>query len=96
MSGRFESATTDAIRRSEPTTKGEELMCPHCADGLDHGLACRLRVLQLLALIEHPSVLPASAALRIGQELLAWIAQDASSRRCDQVLAAETPIEAAA
>jgi len=70
-------------------------MCPHCADGLDHGLACRLRVLQLLALIEHPSALPASAALRIGQELLTWIAQDASPR-CDLVLAADTSIDAAA
>ena len=60
------------------------------------GLACRLRVLQLLALIEHPNALPASAALRIGQELLAWIAQDAFSRRCDQVLAAEIPTAAAA
>jgi hypothetical protein len=71
-------------------------MCPHCADGLDHGLACRLRVLQLLALIEHPSALPASAALRIGQELLTWIAQDPPGRRCDQVLVAEIPTEAAA
>lgn len=69
-------------------------MCPNCAD--DQGLACRFRVLQLLALIEHPSALPASAASRIGQELLAWIAQDTSVRRCDQVLAAEAPIEAAA
>ena len=72
-------------------------MCPHCADGLNHGLACRLRVLQLLALVEHPNALPASAALRIGQELLAWIiAKDSLSRRCDQVLAAEVPTEAAA
>lgn len=71
-------------------------MCPHCADGLDHGLARRLRVLQLLALIEHPNALPASAALRIGQELLTWIAQDRSGRRCDQVFAADTPREAAA
>ena len=71
-------------------------MCPHCADSLDHGLACRLRVLQLLALTEHPNALPASAALRIGQELLTWIAQDASEFRCDLVLAADTPIEAAA
>ena len=71
-------------------------MCPHCEDGLHPGLACRLRVLQLLALIEHPNALPPSAALRIGHELLAWTAQDAFSRRCDQVLAAEIPTEAAA
>ena len=43
---------------------------PHCADGLDHGLARRNRVLQLLALIEHPDLPPADAALRIGHELL--------------------------
>lgn len=71
-------------------------MCPHCADSPDRGLACRHRVLQLLALIEHPSALPASAALRIGQELLTWIAKDASEFRCDLVLATDTPIEAAA
>lgn len=71
-------------------------MCPHCADSPDGGLACRHRVLQLLALIEHPSALPASAALRIGQELLTWIAKDASEFRCDLLLATDTPIEAAA
>jgi hypothetical protein len=71
-------------------------MCPHCADGPDRGLACRHRVLQLLALIEHPSALPASAALRIGQELLAWIAQDQTTRRCDRVMTTETPTDAAA
>jgi hypothetical protein len=71
-------------------------MCPHCVDGLDHGLARRTRVLQLLALIEHPNALPAAAALRIGQELLAWIAQDETNHRCDHVVTAETRIEAAA
>lgn len=70
-------------------------MCPQCADGLDRYLAGRMRVLQLLALIEHPSALPAESALRIGQELLACIAQDESSFRCDHVVAAETLIEAA-
>ena len=30
-------------------------MCPHCAEGLDHGLARRMRVLQLLAIIEYPT-----------------------------------------
>ena len=71
-------------------------MCPHCADGLDLGLARRIRALQLLTLIEHPSALPAAAALRIGQELLAWIAQDEPNHRCDHVIAAETPVQAAA
>ncbi len=71
-------------------------MCPHCADGVDRDLARRKRVLQLLALIEQPGALPAAAALRIGQELLAWIAQDESNFRCDHVVMAETPLEAAA
>ena len=71
-------------------------MCPHCADGLDHGLARRTRMLELLALIEQPSALPAAAALRNGQELMAWIAQDEPNHRCDHVVAAETRIEAAA
>jgi hypothetical protein len=68
-------------------------MCPHCANRFDRDLGSRLRASQLLALIEHPSALPASAALRIGQELLAWAARDASGLRCDQVIA---PEEAAA
>lgn len=71
-------------------------MCPHCADGPDRGLACRHRVLQLLALIEHPSALPASAALRVGHELLAWIGQDQPALRCDQVNLIETITDAAA
>jgi hypothetical protein len=71
-------------------------MCPHCADGSDRDLACRTQVLQLLALIEHPSALPAAAALRIGQELLAWTAQDESNFRFNHVVAAECWIEAAA
>jgi hypothetical protein len=71
-------------------------MCPHRADGLGHELARRARILQLLALIEHPSALPVAAALRIGQELLAWIAQDEPNRRCDHASAAETRIQAAA
>jgi hypothetical protein len=68
-------------------------MCPHCAD---RGLACRHRVLQLLALIEHPSALPASAALRLGQELLTWIAQDQPIRRCDRIIPIATITDAAA
>ena len=70
--------------------------CPHCADGLDHGLARRVRVLQLLALIEHPEALPPDAALRIGRELLAWLAQDEPGHRCDHAAAAEPRAAAAA
>jgi hypothetical protein len=71
-------------------------MCPHCADGLDRGLARRTRVSQLLAIIEYPSALPAPAALRIGKELLAWITQDEPNRRCDHIVAAEARTDAAA
>jgi hypothetical protein len=34
--------------------------------------------------------------LRIGRELLAWIAQDEPSQRCDHVIADEPGMEAAA
>jgi hypothetical protein len=56
------------------------MSCPHCADCLDHGLARRIRVLQLLALIEHPDALPPRDALRLGHELLAWLDRDAAVR----------------
>jgi hypothetical protein len=79
--------------------------CPHCADGLDPDLARRKRVLQLLALVEHPTALPPDAALRIAQELLAWTgpanstaqaAQTNSIYQCEHVVMAETPMEAVA
>jgi hypothetical protein len=59
----------------------DQMSCPHCADGLDRGDAHRVRVLNLLALLEHPSALPADAALRICRELLAWVDDDAPDRR---------------
>jgi hypothetical protein len=79
--------------------------CPHCADGADPDLARRKRVLQLLALIEHPTALPPDAALRIAQDLLAWTApvnctaqtaQINASYQYEHVVAAETPMEAVA
>jgi hypothetical protein len=57
------------------------MSCPHCADGLDHGVARRTHVLNLLALVEHPSALPSDAALRVCRELLAWVEEDPSYRR---------------
>ncbi len=59
------------------------MLCPHCADGFDRELAYRAHVLHLLALIEHPTALPANSALRIARELLAWTEPDASGCRCD-------------
>lgn len=70
--------------------------CPHCADGIDPDLARRKRVLQLLALIEHPTALPADSALRIAQELLAWSAQEGSNDRLESVVAAKTRLAAVA
>jgi hypothetical protein len=70
--------------------------CPHCADGIDPDLALRKRLLQLLALIEHPTALPEDAALRIAQELLAWTAPADSKQRCDHGAAVETHLEAVA
>ena len=55
--------------------------CPHCADRHDAAWARRVRVLQLLALIEHPHALPPEAALRIAGELLAWLGPDACEPR---------------
>lgn len=48
--------------------------CPHCADLRLPDPARRRRVLQLLALIEHPDALPPADALRIAGELLRWAA----------------------
>jgi len=70
--------------------------CPHCADGQDPDLARRQRVLQLLALIEHPTALPTDSAIRIARELLAWSAQEGSNHRFEPVAAAETRLAAIA
>lgn len=48
------------------------MSCPHCADGMGREVAHRSYVLQLLALIEHPTALPAESALRIARDLLKW------------------------
>jgi hypothetical protein len=77
-------------------SKNSYQTCPHCADGPDPDLARRKRVLQLLALIEHPTALPADSALRIAQELLAWSAQEGSNDRLESVVAAKTRLAAVA
>ena len=59
-------------------------MCLLCAAGLDgQRLAQRAHVLQLLALVEHPDALPADAALRLAQEILALTQAERTGRRCD-------------
>ena len=77
-------------------SKNSYQTCPHCADGADPGLARRKRALQLLALIEHPTALPADSALRIAQELLAWSVQEGANHRFESVVTAETHLAAVA
>ena len=62
-------------------------MCLLCESGSvkDADLARRVRVLQLLALVEHKDALPTDAALRLGREILALIRPTSSLRRCDPV-----------
>jgi len=57
------------------------MLCPHCADGRNAAWARRVRVLQLLALIEHPDALPPAAALRVAGELLDWLGPDEACER---------------
>ncbi len=51
-------------------------MCPHCSDGSSPLHAQRAQIMHLLALIEHPTALPAEGALRIAAELLAWAGRE--------------------
>jgi hypothetical protein len=55
--------------------------CPGEASGPPGGQA---RILDLLALIEHPDALPAATALRIAGELLRWTDRPPSFR-CEPV-----------
>lgn len=71
-------------------------VCPHCADGADPALAPRKHMLELLALIEHPTALPRESALRIAQELLAWAAQEADRNQLEPPVAAEIQMAAVA
>ncbi|HXT82063.1 MAG TPA: hypothetical protein VN702_21055 [Acetobacteraceae bacterium] len=71
----------------------EEQMCPLCAARFSHADIHRARVLQLLALVEHPDALPTEAALRIGQEILALTRPNEVGRRCDAVDLQGQPIE---
>lgn len=65
------------------------MQCPHCADSSDPALTQRMRVLQLLALVEHPEALPADARLRIAQEIMTWITQNESGLQCRRFVASE-------
>ena len=64
-------------------------MCRYCVTGSSNASTDRVRVLDLLALIEHPDALPAEAVLRIASELLAWTGQSKSGLRCEIVATLE-------
>lgn len=71
------------------------MWCPHCADRSSAVLAQRSRVLQLLALIEHPDALPRDAALRIAGELLCWLDADKSMFATSEATPAPLELELA-
>lgn len=48
-------------------------------------MARRNYILQLLALVERPDVLPADAALRLAQEILALAQADGTAFQCEAV-----------
>ena len=64
-------------------------MCRYCVTFPSNPSTDRVRVLDLLALIERTDVLPTEAALRIAGELLAWTKQTESRFRCDAVMRAD-------
>jgi hypothetical protein len=71
-------------------------MCLLCASDLeDRSLARRAKVLQLLALVEHPDALPADAALRLAREILVLAQPDPTGLRCDPVIPPGPVIEEA-
>ena len=67
-------------------------MCRYCAAGSPRAPTDRARILDLLALIERPDVLPAETALRIAGDLLAWADQSGSRLRCNAVPSAKPPM----
>jgi hypothetical protein len=65
-------------------------MCRNCFSGSSRSEVERARILNLLALIERPDVLPADAALRIAGELLQWAGQREPRFLCEAVSVRET------
>jgi hypothetical protein len=61
-------------------------MCRYCSGEASTFPSGRARILDLLALIEHPDALPAATALRIAGELLRWTDRP-PSLRCEPVTA---------
>jgi hypothetical protein len=67
-------------------------MCILCASKPEGNpaTACRSRVLQLLALLEHPDALQANLALRLGRQLLALTQPRRPALRCDAIASPAT------
>jgi hypothetical protein len=65
-------------------------MCRYCVSGTSHSQIERTHILDLLALIERPDVLPAEAALRITSKLLSWADQTEHGFRCEALTEHET------
>lgn len=69
---------------------GEEKMCLLCASSGDRigdpVPARRKHILQLLALVEKPDLLPADAALSLAREILTLAGADGAAFRCEAVL----------
>ncbi len=66
-------------------------MCVLCVQGPGRRAADHARIVDLLALVEHPDALAADAALRIARDLLAWAGPAGSRIRCDAVKAPVAP-----
>jgi hypothetical protein len=72
-------------------------MCLYCAPKPEGNTitAGQGRVLQLLALLEHPDALPADLALRLARQLLTLTQPERSALQCDAVTASATDLEQA-
>jgi hypothetical protein len=72
-------------------------MCLYCALKPEGNTitAGQGRVLQLLALLEHPDALPADLALRLARQLLTLTQPERSALQCDAVIASATGLEQA-
>jgi hypothetical protein len=72
-------------------------MCRFCTARSDGyaGTAAEDRVLQLLALLEHPTALPGDLALRLAGQLLRLTQPERLILRCDAVTEPATGIEQA-
>jgi hypothetical protein len=69
-------------------------MCRYCVSGSSHSQTERTQILDLLALIERPNVLPAETALRIASKLLKWADRMEPRFRCEALTVHKTQLNA--